>query len=128
MAGGVGEIVVRNRAELEKAFLQLRKDVVRGIKPALLEAAEPAKRDAEMLSTENISNIGTRWSRMRVGATVKGVYIAPKTKRSRGSKRPNLAPLLAQQMQQAADRNQEKVVKAIGDVVDVAAARNGFLT
>ena len=125
--GGAGHIVVRNRAELEKAFLGLRRDVLRGVKPALLEAAKPVATDAQQLATEEISNLGVPWSRMRIGATVKGVYVAPKSKRRRGSKRPNLAPLLAKSMQEAADRNQEKVLAAISEVIDVAAAKNGFL-
>ena len=126
IVGGSAHIIVRGRAELEKAFLELRREVLREIKPALLTAAEPARRDAETIARENISNLGYPWSQMRIGATPRGVYIAPKSKRRRGSRRPNLAPLLAKSMQQAADQNQEKVVKAISVAVDVAAARTGF--
>lgn len=126
---GTADIIVRGRAEVERAFLDLRKEVLLGIKPALLEAVKPAAAEASRNMDADISNIGDRWDQVRVGATVKGVYLAPKQRRGRNRNlaRPNLAPLLTKAMQQAVDDNQEKIVEAISLVIDAAAARNGFL-
>jgi hypothetical protein len=123
------QVRVKGQKELERAFMELRRETLREIKPAILVAAEPVKREAEDLSVSNISNIGPVWSRMRVGATVKSVYVGLKVRKASGAgtPRPNLAGLLQAQMEAALDDKQEEVAQAVGLVVDESIARNGFV-
>ena len=124
----VGEIRIRGAAEVEKAFLDVRREVLAEIRPALRGIAKGVARDAENKAEANISHIGAKWSRMRIGVTVKTVYVAPKQRRHGGSPRKNLAPLLMNKaMQPALDENQDEIVRRLGEVVEVSAARHGFL-
>jgi hypothetical protein len=120
-------IRIRGQRELEAAFMDVRREVVKELRPALLAAAEPVRSEAQSLAVQGIRNIGPQWSRMRIGATPKAVYLAPRSKRRSGSPRPNLAWGLALAMQNALEAKQEEVIAAVTVVVDVSAARNGFL-
>lgn len=123
----VGEVRVRGLRELILAEKKLAADVSLGLKPALLALAEPVRVDAESNALGAISNIGGRWSRMRVGATSKTVYVAPKTRRRGGSTRPNLAPLLMEQaMQPSLTSHQEEIVEGLDRMLDTLGVRNGF--
>lgn len=127
MPGAVTEFVVKGRAELESALLQLRRDTLVGIRTALLEAAAPIKQAAHDKAIEDIENIGEPWSEFRIGATVKWMYVAPKRRRHGGTPRPNLAPLLWRAMQDAVDANQDVVYERISLLCDEAAAQSGML-
>lgn len=126
MAGAVG-MRLKGGAELERAFLQLRREVLAELKPALREIADVVRSDAEQRAGANIENIGPRWQRMRVGVTAKVVYVAPTSRRHGGSPRPNLGGLLMDQaMQPALDANQEAVVARLDALVNASAAFAGF--
>jgi hypothetical protein len=135
MAGAVSaahEIVIRGQAEVEASFLKVRREVLAGLKPALFAAAEPVRKDAEQINVASIENIGPRWSRVRLGATVSKssalVYLAPKNRRTKGNlRRPNLAPLLETSMTQARDDHQEEFVAALDVLVTASAADSGLL-
>lgn len=126
MAGATGGIRIKGAKELEAAFLNLRREVLRDLKPALLAAAEHIRVDAQDRSVADISNIGPRWSRMRIGATPHILYVAPKSHRRGGSPRKNLAPLLAVAMTEAAEAGEDEAFAAVEAVVEVDIARNGF--
>lgn len=126
-------IRVKGAAELERAFMQLRREVLAELKPALRTLAGPVRVDAERLAVQNIRNIGAGWGdaqqwwEMRVGVGAGVVYVAPKSHRRGGSPRPNLGGLLMDRaMQPALDQNQEKIVAGLDALVSVSAARNGF--
>ena len=121
---------VKGAAELEKAFRDLRRDVLAELRPALLAAAEPVRRTAEEMAAGQVSNMTEPWSRMRVGATARhGVYVAPKSRRRGGSPRPNFGGLLlSRALLPAVEEKQGEVVNALEAAVTVAAARQGFLT
>lgn len=99
-----------------------------GFRAALKEAAEPLRVRAEELAAESISNIGSRWGAMRTGVTTRYLYVAPATRRGRGSPRPNLGRLLMRDaMLPAAEETRDDVRDRFGDVIDGVAARfNAF--
>jgi hypothetical protein len=122
------DIVVKGQKELEASFMELRKETLTEMRPALLALAEPVRSDAQTLAGTQITNIGMRWSRMRIGATVSGVYVAPTSRRRGGSPRRNLAGLLMDDaMQPALDRNQAEIVSKLDEVVNAWSAKAGLL-
>jgi hypothetical protein len=124
---GAAEIHVRGAKELERAFRQLRKDVLRELRPALREIGEVVRVDAQQRAGSEISQIGSTWQRMRLGVTAKGVYITPASRRRGGSPRPNLAGLLmSKSMQPAVDAHQSEVLEKLDALVAVSAKRAGF--
>lgn len=94
-------LVVKGLRELVRADQKATKETRLGVKPALREAAEPVRREAENLAGRRIRNMGRSpaWSGMRVGVTTRVVYVAPKKRGARKRavarlRRPNLAALL----------------------------------
>lgn len=121
------EIRIKGKAELERAFKQLRREVLAELKPALREIADVVRRDAEQKAGAEIATIGPAWSRMRVGVSASGVFVVPKSRRRGGSPRPNLGPLLLDRaMQPALDENKAAVMARLDTLVDASAARSGF--
>src|SRR5574337_885107 len=114
---------VRGLRELNRAFAHADSKLKREKTDALRRAAEPVRRDAELLARLRITNIGVEWSRMRVGVTQRAVYVAPKQRgvRSRAGqrfRRPNLAPLLMDDaMEPALDHNAGDVVRELEGVL-----------
>lgn len=108
--------------ELDRAFELADKKLQRDLRDRLQTAAEPVRGDAESNALFNISNIGPDWSEMGVGVTRRTVYVAPRQRgvKSRGRdrlRRPNLAPLLATEMDKALDDNREQVVREVDDLL-----------
>ena len=122
-----GAVEVRGLRELDRAFLEVSKDVRTGMRKELREVAEPVRSAAEELAAGGIRNIGDRWSRMRVGVTSKMVYVAPKARRRGGSPRKNLAVLLlTRALEPALAQHQEEVVHRIEGWLDGLIDKNGF--
>lgn len=111
-----GAVAVRGLRELELLFAAAGRDSKKALKKALLEVAEPVRREAETLAVEQIRNMTIPWSRMRIGVTTKSVYIAP---RKRGVKshnpfdprrRPNLVGLMLERsMEPALEGNRREI-------------------
>lgn len=124
---GVKYVRVTGAFELERAFMQLRREVLTELRPALREIAEVVRTDAAQLAESEISNIGPRWSEMRVGVPLRGAYVAPKARNRGGSPRPNLAGLLMDRaLQPALDKNEDNVMRRVDELVANAANRAGF--
>lgn len=123
----VTEVRIRGQRELERAYLQLRREVLVGIKPALLDIGRVVAEDAHRRAPSDITNVGDAWSQFRVGATVKGIYIAPKQRRRGGSPRRNMGGLLLKVMEEAADAHRDEAWEKLNLLVDGAAARSGLL-
>ena len=87
-------IRVENYRELQRAFSQLEKEVKAELRNELKHVAEPAREEAERLALANISNVGPKWSQIKLGVTTRGVYLVPKAHRRGGSPRSNLGGLL----------------------------------
>ncbi len=122
-----GAVQVKGYRELDRAFGELAKDLKRDNRKALRVVAEPVRRTAENLAVGNISNIGSHWSRMRLGVTARAVYLAPTSRRAGGSPRANLADLLMDKsMQPALDENEALIVAGLERWVDGLSARQGF--
>jgi len=110
-------VVVRGIRELSAAFAKADRDVRLGWRHGLRDIAEPVRRDAEQLAVQEISHIGPRWARMRIGVTRRVVYVAP---RQRGIKatgdrrkaRPNLADLLMDRAMEPALHTHEHQIEA----------------
>lgn len=102
---------VQGLRELEKAFKLAGPASNRELRKALRAVGEPVKRDAEQLARANIRRIGVPWSQMRVGVTLKEVYVAPKqrgvkSRTDRRYRRPNLFDLLmGRSLEPALERN-----------------------
>jgi hypothetical protein len=119
---------VRGMRELSQAFARADRDTRLGLRKAFREVGRPVAEDAEQLARANISHIGEKWPRMRVGVTQKLVYVAPRQRgiRTRGAdprKRPNLATLLMEKaMEPALERNaptiERRVEAALDEVAD----------
>lgn len=124
----VTEVRFRGQKELERAFMQLRRDVLVGIRPALLEIGKVVANDAHVRAQREISNMGdSPWSDFRIGATIKGVYIAPKRRNRGGSPRRNMGGLLLKVMEESADAHRDEAWEKLNLLVDTSSARAGLI-
>jgi hypothetical protein len=123
----VTSLRVKGDKELERAFLELRREVLTELRPAMRKIGEGVRTLAEQKAGADIANIGSQWGRMRIGVTTRMFYVAPRSRNHGGSKRPNLAGLLMQKaMVPAADEKRTEMVAAVDALVKVSAHRNGF--
>lgn len=93
--------------------------------------AEPIASDAESLAMEKIRNMTVEWSRMRIGVSLRVVYVAPRERGTRKKTihdRPNLASLLDQRaMSPALERNRHLIADRVDDAfVAIADRWNGL--
>lgn len=120
----VGTIKVEGLRGLQRASKAAGKETAREVTRALKESAEPVQATAQRLALA--SGAGTRWSKMRIGATTTKVYVAPASRRRGGSPRPNFAgrlmsksllPALAAEEEETV-RRFERALDRIGDVFE----------
>lgn len=120
-------LVVKGMRQLQAALAQADRDVRFGVTQTMRNVAEPVRQDAETLAATRIRNIGTDWSRMRVGVTRRMVYVAPRrrgVKPGHPASRPNLARLLrTRAMDVAEQRNQAEVRRRFERMLDHMADR-----
>lgn len=114
---------VQGLGSLSRAFTGASRELGKEVKNELRVVAEPVRARAEVLAVQRISHMGPlrarSWAGMRVGATSKAVYIAPKRRGRRGSKRPNLANLLLDRaMEPALAENRSKIEARMEILVD----------
>jgi hypothetical protein len=122
-----GAVSVKGLRELSRAFGKLSVELKQELRETLAAAGDPVRARAESLASSEIRNIGDHWSRMRLGVTTSLVYIAPASRRRRGSKRPNLAPLLMDRaMQPALDQEAPAVVGLLDAMLGRLSDENGF--
>jgi len=122
-----GAIAVEGYRECSRAFAAMGGDAPKELRAALAVAGEPVRRDAESLALANITNIGDRWSRQRLGITRTFVYIAPRARNRGGSPRPNLGPLLLNRaMWPAAKQHEGETVAIVEASVDKLKQKHGF--
>lgn len=112
-------IRIQGLRDLQRAFALADKMLSRELTGRLREAAEPVRGSAESRAETRIRNIGIPWSRMRVGVTRVGVYVAPRKRgRATARSRPNLAGLLlVRAMQPALEANQSRVVDEVENLL-----------
>jgi hypothetical protein len=75
---------VEGLASLQKHFAVIDKELSGDLRDGFRKAAEPVRRDAEVLTQQAIGVGRVRWDQMRVGVTRTSVYVAPK-QRGRGT-------------------------------------------
>lgn len=117
-------IQVKGLRDLQRAFSRADRALQRDLRKKLREVGEPVRADAEHRAAAEISHIGGRWSRMRVGITRSLVYVAPRERgvKTRGPdprRRPNLAGLLMEKaMQPALDAHIDESLKRFEGLLD----------
>jgi hypothetical protein len=114
---------IRGADELERAFKQVRKEVLRGIRPALRLAAEPVRMDAET----RFSGFSPRSARgYKVRVRMRGVAVEQSLGRTTGT-RPDFGSLQMQEaLLPALDAKQAVVVRTFEQMVDRAGRKAGF--
>jgi len=127
VAGSEYRVKVTGLRELDRAFANYEKGVKREFRKELRVGAEPIRMRAESLALGNIANIGGTWSQMKIGVTVRSVYLAPVARRSIGPPRKNLAGLLLKRsMLPALEQGAGPLVASVDRWLDMLALRNGF--
>ena len=118
---------IRVKTDVDRAFLQLRREVVKELRPALREIGAIVKRDAQRLAAQDIRHVGLVWQRMRVGVTAKAFYVAPAARNQGGSPRPNMGGLLlTKALEPAVDSNQEEALRQLSALVDLSIGKAGL--
>jgi len=128
-----GTVYVQGLTELSRAFTAMSRDLRNDLRAELRQVGEPVRQAAEQNAGREITRIGTRWRKMRLGVTQRLVYIAPRqrgrnTKRNyRRYHRPNLAGLLLERaMVPALDRHEQQVVLDLERMLGRLAGEQGF--
>lgn len=111
-------------AELNRALARTDRGIRRDVRKELRSVAAPVQRTAQQLLREEppvgIRNIGLDWSKMRVGITRDTVYVAPRKRglKKGAKKRPNLAPLMLERMEQALDQHSDQIESHLLEAVE----------
>jgi hypothetical protein len=122
-----GSVHIRGLRELQRDLRRADRDLRGELRDALKKAGEPVRAAAEENALGEVSNIGAKWSRMRLGVTTKVVYIAPSSRRTTGPPRGNLAGLLRERaMEPALAAEAGHVVRVIEDMLDTLGSTHGF--
>src|SRR5687768_9727286 len=87
-------IQVKGLRELQRASRAAGKATRTAVRGALADAGGPVRARAEQLAQSEIPTAGPKWSRMKIGVTMRSVYVAPAARRAGGSPRPNFGRLL----------------------------------
>lgn len=122
-----GQVRISGLRELNRALGKINREVQGEVYDELKRVSEPVRAEAEHKAFTSIRNIGSVWGAMRTGATMTSVYIAPSTRRSRGSARPNFGTLLLDKaMWPALEEKQDSITEDVADAFDRLAFRAGF--
>ena len=123
-----GAIRVTGLAQLQRVFAVMGKDAERGLRKDLRKIAEPVRVKAAGLSRSEVSHIGDRWARARLGVSGRAVvYVVPTSRRRGGSPRPNLGALLQERAYQPAlEQSQGEVVRGVEAFLDDFIRAHGF--
>ncbi len=122
-----GTVRVKGLRELDRALNAYNKDVKKDMRKELRVVAEPVRALAEQMAVGNIGNIGSVWSRMKLGVTSRVVYVAPRARNKGGSPRSNLGALLMEQaMQPALDSRTDEVINGLESWLGRVGDRHGF--
>lgn len=120
--------------DLSRALSRIDKGVAKTelVEP-LKAAGEDVKRDAESFALGRIRNmpLSPRWAGMRIGVSqAQGVvFMVPqaRSRRGRGTSRPNLSRLLLERaMDPAKEKNAANVERKVDELLGRLAGENGF--
>jgi hypothetical protein len=115
--------------DLLGALADVDKQTRRMVRSDLRGVAEPTRHEAEDLARSEISHIGSRWPKMRIGVTKNLVYVAPRQRGVKGRgpdprRRPNLARLLMDRaMEPALHRHEADIVANLDHQLEVICDR-----
>lgn len=116
-----GAVRVHGLRELNRAFARADKETRKEVRAAERAIAEPVRATAENLAGSEISGLqrSPQWAGMRIGVTRSLIYVAPKSRRKIGSRRPNLAGLLlSRAMEPALEQHRGDIERAIERALD----------
>jgi hypothetical protein len=120
-------VQIEGLREVNFALKFIDKGEARAIRQEFAQAAQPVADSAESLALANIRNMGPDWARMRVGVTTREVYVAPASRRRRGTARPNVGRLLFERaMLPALKKHEKELVGRVGHALDNLGRRAGF--
>jgi hypothetical protein len=106
-------------SELRRSLRKVSREAAKEVDDELKHVAEPVRDDAERLARDEITNIGEKWSAMRIGARARGVYVAPQSRRRGGSPRPNLGILLMKDaLIPAVEQNERRIERGVEQALD----------
>jgi hypothetical protein len=114
----VAGLKVTGLREFQRACRSAEKATRTEVTKALRDVGGPVRDEAEQLAQSQIRNVGARWSGMKVGSSVRSVYIRPSARRAGGSPRPNLGGLLMRQMIAAAENKQDETIRRFEEALD----------
>ena len=87
------------------------------VNAAVREAAVPVQTTAQRLATD--IDAGPTWSRMRIGVSMRIVYVVPRARRKVGTGRPNFKDrLLDKAMVPALGQNEAETMRAMEKALD----------
>lgn len=110
--------------ELQRDFKRMSKDLSKELRDELKTVAEPIRADAEQRASAK--GFGEKWSRIKTGVTVRGVYIAPFSRRAGGTPRPNFGVMLLDVMDAAAEDGHSEIEHGMEGMLDRLTRANGF--
>lgn len=117
-------IYVKGFENVTRSYARVGKAASRNLNKRLKEAAEPVREAAQELGPSRVRNLdfGDDWSRVRLGATKRVVYIAP-VERGRNKnpkrRRPNFKDLMLERAYEPAlAMNRSEVVDRLGRIFD----------
>jgi len=109
---------VEGLAELRTAFRRAGSEMDKDLDAALKSAAEPVRTTGQGLLRSRIKRGKIDWSALRVGITRHTVYVAPAKRRTVGSRRRNLAPVIQEEaLNPALEQNVQRVEAEVKDAV-----------
>lgn len=111
---------------MQRAFQLADRDLRTELRTSLRKVAEPVRTDAERLAVAGIPTVGVPWSRMRTGVTQTSVYVAPRERGTRDSRRrrPKFASVLLNRAMLPALRRNEHLVAVEMDRLLAEVARD----
>lgn len=117
-----GAVEVQGLKELQRGLHAINRDVDKELRAELGAIAQPVASLAGQLAGREVHNLlsptaAIDWWKMRVGFSSGVVYIAPATRRTVGTRRPNLAGLLERPMQEAVDTSEPAIRAGIERVL-----------
>lgn len=122
VSSGRGAVRIEGLRELNLAFKLYGRGLEKGVREALLTAAEVVRPEAQSLARSSIKVSRVDWSAMRVGTSRHTSYVAPVQRgrnRNPNRFRPKLkAKLLDEAMEPALDQNTSRVEREFGDALD----------
>jgi hypothetical protein len=112
-----GAVRIEGLPELKRAAKAASAATVKEVNAALKQAAVPVQTTAQRLATG--LDAGPKWSRMRIGVSMRKVYVVAAARRTSGTPRPNFGGrILTGAMAPALAQNETETMLLMGKALD----------